>query len=181
MDDHRFDAFTRRLAAPRTRRDTLRALGSAAAAFTGLTLTGRTEAAGGGNSIYAQWCHAHFSGRDAGQCTSDAANGGGLARSACGPGGSGGALIGDTSSYATTTCCTGGGLGSSCADDSGCCAGFCGYDDSGATVCTTCVILGEPCTADRPCCTGVCEYPPNSRIAYCRQPSPPPPPACPTC
>jgi hypothetical protein len=70
-----------------SRRSVLTTLGSAALGALGLAGSGRTAgAAKGGNSAAAQWCHAHFSGAAAGQCTRQAAQGTGPYYRCPGPG-----------------------------------------------------------------------------------------------
>jgi hypothetical protein len=75
MDPTRFDTLTRSLGTARSRRTVLRTLSAAALGALGLRGTRLAAAAPGGNSVCAQWCHAHFSGAAAGQCTRQAAQG----------------------------------------------------------------------------------------------------------
>src|SRR6478609_6221544 len=107
MDGSRFDELTRRLATGSiSRRGLLRGLGGSLAGA-GLTAAlGRPAlAAKGGNSACAQWCHANFSGSDAGHCTADATHGTGMCYQ-CGPKGSGDQQLCGTTCIATDGCCT---------------------------------------------------------------------------
>src|SRR5579884_3055366 len=121
MDDRQFDELTRRLVRPVSRRQALKlAIAALAGSIFADSRSGRAFA-GGGNSDCAHFCHAVFSGDDAGKCTSDAAHGTGLCYSACGPNGAGGTLCGAQSngqfkSYSGTACCTSG---------SACCGNTC--------------------------------------------------------
>jgi hypothetical protein len=84
MDGSRFDALARGLAQGRSRRSVLKGVGAATLGALGLARFGGSASAGGGNSICAHWCHANYSGSDAGACTSDAAHGVGPCYE-CGP------------------------------------------------------------------------------------------------
>jgi hypothetical protein len=144
MEEQRFDDLTRKLATPISRRQAFKAL--VATALGGFLIrAGSDEAlAGGGNSACAHWCHDHFSGSDAGHCTSEAAHGQGLCHSACGPGGSGGTLCGGPS-FSTSTCCT--------SPSGTCCGGVCTTCPTGGTCSgTTCV-----CPAGKVNCSGTCQ------------------------
>jgi hypothetical protein len=87
MDPARFDTLTKSLGQARSRRSVLTTLGGATLGAIGLADPGRrVGAATGGNSAAAQWCHAHFSGAAAGQCTRQAAQGTGPYYRCPGPG-----------------------------------------------------------------------------------------------
>jgi len=76
MDPNRFDALTRARGEARSRRGMLKTLGAAALGALGLAgARGGADAAPGGNSAAAAFCHTLFSGSAAGQCTSEAAQG----------------------------------------------------------------------------------------------------------
>lgn len=151
MDDHRFDAFTKRLAAPRTRRETLRLLGGSLSA--GLVgLSGRSALAAKGNSACAHFCATVF-GADtpaASQCTSQAAHGHGLCYD-CGPASDGSQKVCGTTCIPRTSCCT----NSDCVAPETCLANG------------TCA---KPCTRFTECPPGCGCYPTTYPAQYCGLP-----------
>lgn len=146
-----FDALTRGLATPSSRREAMRrwaALFSASAlGGTALsTLSPGIALASGGNSDCAHFCNAIFApGSARGTCKSDAAHGTGLCYT-CGPKASGGTQAiccttdsnGFCTSYSGATCCS---SGQTC--QSGTCASAC---PAGQTDCNgTCTNLSNDC------------------------------------
>jgi hypothetical protein len=148
MEDERFDALTRSLAKPVSRRQVLKVLmASTVGALLVRQGAGGAWAEKGGNSDCAHWCNAHFAGEDRGDCKSDAAHGKGLCHSPCGPGGGGGTLCGGPG-YDSTTCCT---SGQNCVD------GTCASCPPGSALCNgSCCPLRANTTAS--CVNGTCTY-----------------------
>jgi hypothetical protein len=118
MDSSKFDAFTKAIATPASRRQALRRIGGGilggtvlAGLFPGLALAA--------NNDCAHWCDSVFApGPARGQCKSDAAHGVGLCYT-CGPASPGGTKTiccsensgghqGQCTSYSNATCCTSG-------------------------------------------------------------------------
>lgn len=85
MDGHRFDALTKALATGVSRRRVLKSIVASGAGAIAVAGGANVSADPGANSVCAQWCHANYSGSDAGDCTSQAAQGGGPCYACGGP------------------------------------------------------------------------------------------------
>ena len=172
MEDQRFDELAKRFARPVSRRQMVKAL--LATAFGGMVVhSGTATVFAQGNSDAAHWCHAHFTGAAAGQCTSQAAQGQGPYYQ-CGPGAppnNGLTVCGNNPATAcvntqsdVTNC---GGCGQACAAGQGCCRSVC----SDLTTNQNCGTCSNTCLAPNTCGGGgipeVCGCTPNCAGKTC--------------